>query len=42
MDIDFLVFSNDNPDASNLYFKDTEGNIVELYTKNMEKVYGGS
>ncbi|MFD0679459.1 MULTISPECIES: VOC family protein [unclassified Paenibacillus] len=39
MDIDFLAFRKENPEPSNLYFKDTEGNIVELYTKNMKKVY---
>lgn len=41
-DIDILVFASENHDSSNLYFKDTEGNIVEIYTKNMKEVYGGS
>ncbi|CAG7626762.1 VOC family protein [Paenibacillus allorhizosphaerae] len=41
LNVDFLVFSKENPEASNLYFKDTEGNVVELYTKNMKKVYAG-
>lgn len=41
LDIDILVFPRENHESSNLYFKDTEGNIVEIYTKNMKKVYGG-
>ncbi|WP_282940194.1 VOC family protein [Paenibacillus sp. RC67] len=40
LNVDLLIFSQDDPEASNLYFKDTEGNIVELYTKNMNKFYG--
>ncbi|MBP1994414.1 VOC family protein [Paenibacillus eucommiae] len=40
MDIDLLVSVKENHEGSNLYFKDTEGNIVEFYTKNMRKEYG--
>lgn len=38
--IDILVFQEEWNERSNLYFKDTEENVVEFYTKNMMESYG--